>query len=154
MHDRKIARALYLVLAFAASNSATANLFAQVSETSNDNLTLVVGTHFVVSAKVDSTPSTQFANERIPAERLNETDRCIDEGALDIAKDYFSKLGQVLERAAYFYIIPDDDLVGVIATCKSLHSQRPQAWARNVKIIAFGRVVPSPDAPALEQSIR
>lgn len=121
----------------------------------DDMLTLVVGTHFVAPSAIEATAKVQFTDARIPLSAFNETDHCIDQSALEIAQEYFTGLGRVLGKAGHYYFVPDDRILEYVATCEKMHGRPPQAWTPNAtKIIAFGKVVPTVDAPALEESIR
>lgn len=122
----------------------------------DEELTLVVGTRFVTPPADEMTPKALFAEARIPLTAFNETDRCVDQSALEAAQDYFSTaFDRSLGKAGFFYIVPEDDVRKLVAMCEKTHGRPPQAWvADKTKIIAFGRVVPTVDAPALEQSIR
>ncbi len=125
------------------------------SDVPDDMLTIVVGTRFVSAPEGEISPRLLFTDRRIPLDRFNETDHCIDDSALEMAKTYFETLGRMLAKAGYYYIIPDADVMKSIATCENIKGQPPQAWVeKKTKIIAFGRVVPTTEAPALEQSIR
>lgn len=122
---------------------------------SDDDLTIVVGTRFVSASAQQTSPKAEFDNARIPVALFNETDRCIDESALELAKDYFNTLGRALGKAGYFYVLPESDVRKARFACEKLHLQPPKAWVDDkTKIIAFGEVVPTANAPALEESIR
>jgi hypothetical protein len=121
----------------------------------DDMLTLVVGTRFVRPTADSKSPRTLFVDERIPLSTFNETDNCIDQQALEVAKEYFTSLGQLLGKAGIYYYVPDEAIQKALAMCERVARKPPQAWTSNgTKIIAFGRVVPTIDAPALEKSIR
>lgn len=96
----------------------------------------------------------QFTGARIPPSAFNETDHCVDQRALEVAKEYFTTLGRALGKAGYYYFLPDGEIGKVAAICERLHGSKPRALTSQTKIIAFGRVVPTIDAPALEKSIR
>jgi hypothetical protein len=121
----------------------------------DDMLTLVVGTRFVAASGDEASARTRFLQERLPLAGFNDTDRCIDEQSLEIAKEYFTTLGRLLSKAGHYYFVPEEEIRKSAAICERLHHRPPQAWVDNAtKIIAFGQVVPTVDAPALEQSIR
>jgi hypothetical protein len=121
----------------------------------DDELTLVIGTRFVTRSAEETSPKAQFTDARIPLSKFNETDRCVDEGALEVAREYFNTLGRTLGKAAYFYVVPEDEVRKSVSMCEKLHKLSPQAWVDGTTtIIAFGKVVPTMEAPALEQSIR
>lgn len=121
----------------------------------DDLLTLVVGTRFVAPSADETSAKDQFTRARIPLADFNETDHCVDERALEVAKDYFTSLGRQLEKAGIFYFVPDDEIKKLVTACEQQHGQPPRAWIDSkTKIIAFGRVVPTADAPELEKSIR
>jgi hypothetical protein len=122
---------------------------------SDDMLTLVVGTRFVAASTESASARGLFTGSRIPLSAFNETDHCIDQQALEVAQAYFTALGRILGTAGHYYFIPEDEVRKAVAMCERLHHRAPQAWADDkTKIIAFGRVVPTADAPALEESIR
>jgi hypothetical protein len=122
---------------------------------SDDMLTLVIGTRFVTASRDDDTPRAQFNGARIPLSAFNETDRCVDQQALEVAKEYFTTLGRMLGKAGYYYFVPDSEIRKLIVMCEKLYHQPPQAFVdTKTKIVAFGKVVPTIDAPALEASIR
>lgn len=120
----------------------------------DDQLTLVAGTRFVLPSAPDKSAKALFSEDRIPVASFNDTDHCIDKAALDVAQEYFAGLGRALGKAAYYYFVPDDEIKNVVAMCERM-SGPPKAWVEaKTKIIAFGKVVPTPDAPALEKIIR
>lgn len=117
--------------------------------------TMVIGTRFVRNAQLQSSPGEQFKNSRVPLSEFNATDHCIDTAALEIAEAYFRTLGRMLERTGYYYHIPPGDTDRLKADCRSRHHAEPEALAVNgTKIIAFGQVVPTKHAPALEKTLR
>lgn len=121
----------------------------------DDDLTLVVGTRFVAPAKAGASPRAQFTDARIPLSAFNETDHCVDQRALEIAMDYFNNLGHALGKAGHFYFVPDAELEKSASMCERLHGRPPRAWVtRTTKVIAFGKVLPTADAPALERALR
>lgn len=121
----------------------------------DDMLTLVVGTRFVRPAADGLSAKAQFTNERIPISDFNDTDHCLDEQALDIAKEYFTNLGRLLGKAGHFYFVPETEIKKSLSICKKLYKSPPKAWVdKTTKIIAFGKVVPTADAPALEKAVR
>jgi len=121
----------------------------------DEMLTLVVGTRFVLPSADGISAKAQFADARIPLSTFNETDHCVDQQALELAKDYFGTLGRVLGKAGHYYFVPDAEMTKLVSMCEKLHGRPPQAWVdKKTKVIAFGRVVPTADAPALEQSVR
>jgi hypothetical protein len=121
----------------------------------DEDMTLVTGTRFVVVAPAESTAKAQFMDARIPVTAFNETDHCIDQGALEAATAYFDTLGRELIEAGHFYFVPDDEVKGMAVSCEKLHRRAPQAWAaEKTRIIAFGRVVPTAMAERVERDIR
>ncbi len=121
----------------------------------DDLLTLVVGTRFVTASTNQASLKAQFSDARIPMAAFNETDTCIDQRALEAAQDYFATLGRALGKAGYYYLVPDEDVAKFVSACETTHGQPPKAWVRDkIKIVAFGRVVPTDSASALEESIR
>lgn len=121
----------------------------------NEDVTLVIGTRFAAEQREKRSAKSLFFQSRIPIDAFNETDHCIDQGALDVAREYFTDLGRVLlEKVAYFYFIPDSEVAKLNAMCTRLHKDAPKAWTESTKIIAFGKVVPTPDALTLERSLR
>lgn len=121
----------------------------------DDMLTLVVGTRFVAPTETETSAKAQFSDARIPISTFNETDHCVDERALELANDYFTTLGRALGKAGHYYFVPDDEIRKLASQCEKQHGRPPQAWIDNkTKIIAFGRVVPTADAAALEKSVR
>lgn len=138
-----------------AQSTAPARPLTDPGVPSDDELTLVVGTRFVSSSADASTPHAMFDDARIPLKDFNQTDHCIDQAALEVAQEYFTNLGRVLGKAGHFYFVPDDQIRKSVTMCERLHRQPPQAWSESkTKIIAFGKVVPTVEARALEQSIR
>ena len=122
---------------------------------SDDELTLVVGTRFVAQSANETSARSQFTEARIPLTAFNDTDHCVDERALEVAKEYFATLGRALGKAGYYYFVPEADIRSAVSMCEKLHGQPPQAWVdERTKIIAFGKVVPTAEAPALERSIQ
>lgn len=121
----------------------------------DDDLTSVIGTRFVANAKADATPKAQFVDARIPLAAFNDTDHCIDQEALAMAREYFDSLGRMLGKAAQFYILPDADMTAVVANCTRQTGAPPKAWVESTtKVIAFGQVVPTTEAAKLEEAIR
>ncbi len=121
----------------------------------DDLLTLVVGTRFVMLAEDTKSPRARFVDQRIPLSAFNETDRCIDQRALETAMEYFTNLGRVVGKAGIYYFVPDAEIKKFVVACEKLNRSPPQAWIdQKTGVIAFGQVVPTVDAPALEQSIR
>jgi len=162
MMSRLAVRALVLVsLALAFSTAVSAQPAPPQAKdpgvVPDDMLTLVVATHFVPSPAGDDAPSahTLFTRARIPLSAFNDTDHCIDQAALEVAREYFTALGRLLGKASHYYFLPDDAVARSATMCERLHDKPPQAWkASKSKIIAVGRVVPSGEAPALEESLR
>jgi hypothetical protein len=121
----------------------------------DDDLTVVVGTRFVAPSSEGLTAKAQFTDARIPLSAFNETDHCVDQQALEMAKDYFNSLGRLLGKAAQYYFVPDADVKKLVSLCEKQHGRPPQAWVDDkTRIIAFGFAVPTAAAPALERSIR
>lgn len=123
--------------------------------TPDDQLTLVVGTRFVKPAPAAASAKAQFSEARISTDDFNDTDHCLDQGALEVAKEYFITLGRTLGKAGFFYYVPEPEIKKLIAMCTRLHRSPPKAWVEaETEIIAFGKVVPDADAPKLERAIR
>lgn len=121
----------------------------------DDELTLVVGTRFVGPTPDGMPAKAQFDRARIPLSEFNDTDHCVDQTALEVAKEYFSGLGRVMSKAGHYYFVPEAEIEKSVAMCERLHGRPPQAWVgHRTKVIAFGKVVPTVDAPALEASVR
>lgn len=120
-----------------------------------EDLTLVVGTRFVSPAADGISPKAQFVDARIPLSAFNPADHCVDQRALEVATDYFNNLGPALGKAGHYYFVSEAELAKAASMCERLHGMPPQAWVETkTPVIAFGRVVPTADAPALERSIR
>ncbi len=120
-----------------------------------DDLTLVVGTRFVGPTAVGTPANTQFTDARIPLTNFNETDHCIDQSALETATAYFNSLGRVLAKSGVFYFVPETNVRDAVRMCEKMHGAPPKAWvADQTSIIAYGKVVPTAQAPTLEQSLR
>jgi hypothetical protein len=120
----------------------------------DDELTLVVGTRFVAPSPTATTARAQFTDARIALSSFNETDHCVDQRALEVATEYFTTLGRVLGKAGHYYFLPEDEIRKAVLMCEKLHGP-PQAWVvEKTKVIAFGKVVPTGDAQALERSVR
>lgn len=125
------------------------------SEQAQPDLTIVVGTRFVGSTPVGTPANAQFTDARIPLADFNETDHCVDQSALDTATAYFNSLGHMLTKAGVFYFVPEANVREAVRMCEKMHGAPPKAWvADQTSIIAYGKVVPSAEAPALEQSLR
>lgn len=121
----------------------------------DDELTLVVGTRFVGPSPEGTSAKAQFDDARIPLSEFNETDHCVDQSALEIAREYFATLGRLMGKAGHYYFVPEAEIKKSVAMCERMHANPPKAWAGSkTQIIAFGKVVPTADAPALEQSVR
>ena len=122
---------------------------------SDDMLTLVVGTRFVSQNDGETSARKQFTGARIPLSAFNDTDNCVDQQALEVAKEYFTTLGRMLGKAGYYYYVPEPEIKKIVSICQRLYHTPPKAWVDNkTKIIAFGKVVPTADAPALEKAVR
>ncbi len=53
------------------------------------------------------------------------------------------------------YFVPEAEIRNSVVMCEKQHGLPPQAWVETkTKVIAFGKVVPTVDAPALEESVR
>lgn len=125
------------------------------SAAAEEDLTLVVGTRFVPPGANGISPKARFEAARIPLSAFNETDHCVDQRALEVAMDYFNNLGPALGKAGHYYFVPDAELFKAASMCERMHGKPPQAWTETkTHVIAFGRIVPTADAPALERSIR
>lgn len=121
----------------------------------DDDLTLVVGTRFVGPSPDGTTAKAQFDDARIPLSAFNETDHCVDQSALEVAKEYFTTLGRVMGKAGHYYFVPEDQIKTSVQMCERMHASPPKAWVDDkTKVIAFGRVVPTTEAPALEETLR
>ena len=72
-----------------------------------------------------------------------------------MAKKYFATLGRALGKAGHYYFVPDSEVRTAVVMCEKLHGRQPQAWVENsTRVIAFGKVVPTAEAPELEKSVR
>lgn len=121
----------------------------------DDMLTLVVGTRFVTPSAETASARSLFTSARVPLSAFNDTDNCIDQAALELAKEYFNALGRLLGKAGIYYFVPDDEIKKLVPMCERLHHRPPQAWVDGkTQIIAFGEVVPTTAARVLEESIR
>lgn len=121
----------------------------------DEMLTLVVATRFVSPPEDGMTAKAQFTDARIPLSKFNATDHCVDQRALQLAKEYFTNLGRVLGKAGHYYFVPDDEIRQTATKCEKVHHLAPKAWIdKKTSVIAFGRVVPTRDAPTLERSVR
>lgn len=147
--------AAWMLLAGASAAVAQSAPSAVHGVVSDDMLTLVVGTRFVSSPANELSARAQFTEHRIALETFNDTDRCVDQTALEVAQEYFNTLGRALGKAGHYYFVPDAEIDKALTMCEKMHGRPPQAWvATKTKVLAFGRVVPTAAAPALEQSIR
>jgi hypothetical protein len=157
------ARARSLPLSFVSSVMLLAGVSAALAQSApadhtgvvpDDDLTLVVGTRFVAPPGSDLSARKLFTEARIPLGAFNETDRCVDQTALEVAQEYFAGLGRVMGKAGHYYFVPEDDVRKALSMCERMHGP-PKAWVETkTQVIAFGRVVPTADAPALEKSVR
>jgi len=121
----------------------------------DDMLTLVVGTRFVGPTAEGTSAKSQFTDARIPLSEFNETDHCIDQSALEVAKEYFTNLGRVMGKAGHYYFVSESEIKKSVAMCERQHGRAPQAWVESkTKVIAFGKVVPTVEAASLEESVR
>jgi hypothetical protein len=121
----------------------------------DDELTLVVGTRFVAPSPDGTSAKAQFDGARIPLTEFNDTDHCVDQSALEVAKEYFTTLGRMMGKAALYYVVPEAEVKIAIAMCDRMHASPPKAWVDSkTQIIAFGKVVPTTEAPALEETLR
>ena len=60
----------------------------------------------------------------------------------------------MLETAGYFFHIPPEEFARLVDEFTSRHRLAPRALSvSGTKIIAFGKVVPTKQAPALEQNL-
>lgn len=145
-----------LLLASVWRASAQSPLAGDTGVVSDDDLTLVVGTRFVAPPPADDlSAKALFDTARIPLASFNDTDSCVDQTALEVAQEYFAGLGRVMGKAGHFYFVPDDEIKKAVAMCERMHGRPPQAWVdTKTKVVAFGRVVPTTHAAALEQTIR
>ncbi|MEQ8824420.1 MAG: hypothetical protein RIC14_08605 [Filomicrobium sp.] len=121
----------------------------------DDLKTMVIGTRFIRASGGDVSPGRQFNEFRIPLSDFNKTDHCVDQGSLEVAEEYFRTLGRMLEKTGYYYQLPDQDTGRLISKCESQNGAPPKALAnKGTKILAYGRVVPTTAAPALEETLR
>ncbi len=121
----------------------------------DDLKTIVIGTRFVRPPREDVTPTRQFNDFRVPLSEFNDTDHCIDNGTLEVAENYFRTLGRMLEKTGYFFRIPPDDVNRLKSRCVDRHGMQPRALRNaGTSVLAFGRVVPTKDAPELEEALR
>lgn len=121
----------------------------------DDELTLVIATRFVRGEVEGLSPAARFNGSRVPLSDFNEADTCVDEASIDVAKSYFKTLGTMLEKGSYLYEIPDNEVSRMSAECRERHGVPPVALEKSrTSIIAYGRVVPSSEAPDLEKSLR
>lgn len=117
--------------------------------------TMVIGTRFVRTEQDNISPGRRFNKFRVPLAEFNQTDHCVDQGSLEIAESYFRTLGRMLEKTGYYYRIPTEDADRVVSSCEARHGEPPRALAQTgTQILAFGRVVPTKVAPALEETLR
>lgn len=150
-----ISSSLLVGVSVALAQSPSLQTFADPGVVPDDMLTLVVGTRFVGPSGDGVSARAQFTDARIPPSAFNETDHCVDQHALEVAKEYFATLGRVMGKAGHYYFVPDAEISKSVLMCEKLHGRPPQAWVdMKTKVIAFGKVVPTADAPALEQSVR
>ncbi len=117
-----------LVASATLAQSPSPRLLADPAVVPDDMLTLVVGTRFVTAEASAGSPRAQFDNARLPLSSFNETDRCVDQLALEAAQEYFTSLGRLLGKAGHFYFIPEAEIEKSVRICEKLHG-RPQAWA-------------------------
>ena len=116
---------------------------------------LVIGTRFVRPEDPRASPERQFRQFRVPVSDFNDADHCVDEASIKVAQDYFKTLGRMLETAGFFIFIPPDDVARLTDECTSRHGAIPSALGvSGTNIIAFGKVVPTKQAPALEETLR
>lgn len=128
---------------------------AQNTNQADADLTIVVGTRFVGPTPVGTPANAQFTDARIPLAEFNDTDHCVDQSALESATAYFNSLGHMLTKAGVFYFVPEANVREAVRMCEKMHGAAPKAWvADQTSIIAYGKVVPAAEAPALEQSLR
>lgn len=144
-----------LLLAGASAGLAQPPSHTDTGIITDDMLTLVVGTRFVASSADDASAKVLFTDARIPLGVFNDTDHCVDQSALEVAQEYFTTLGRILGKAGHYYFVPEAEIKKAVSMCERLHKSPPQALAgMNAKVIAFGKVVPTAEAAALERSIR
>jgi len=150
-----LASSLVVGASAAPAQSPSLQTFTDPGVVPDDELTLVVGTRFVGPSADGVSAKTQFTDARIPLSTFNETDHCVDQKALEVAKEYFTTLGRVMGKAGHYYFVPEAEISKLVLMCEKLHGRSPQALVETkTKVIAFGKVVPTTDAPALEQSVR
>src|SRR5690606_14255655 len=87
----------------------------------DDALTLVVGTRFVGPSGEGVSARAQFTDSRIPLAALNETDHCVDQHALEVAKEYFETLGRVMGKAGHYYFVPEAEISKSVSMCEKQH---------------------------------
>lgn len=117
--------------------------------------TIVIGTRFVRAVEAGVSPDRQFKRFRVPVSDFNDTDHCVDSASLEVAEGYFRTLGQMLEKTGYYYEIPQGEIDRLRADCIERHGAPPAALdAKGTTVLAFGRVVSTSDAPALERDLR
>lgn len=143
------------IFCIAATAAVAQSTLADHGVVPDDMLTIVVGTRFVAPPAKELSAKELFTDARIPLSAFNETDHCVDQSALEVAKEYFATLGRVLGKAGYYYFVPEAEIEKAVSMCERMHRQPPKAWTGNkTKIIAFGKVVPDSEAAALEKSVR
>lgn len=121
----------------------------------DDLKTMVIGTRFVRGASEEVSPGRLFKNFRIPLGEFNKTDHCVDQASLEVAQEYFRTLGRMLEKTGYYYQLPVEDIGRLVSKCEAQNGMPPKALAQSdAKVLAFGRVVPTTAAPALEETLR
>lgn len=119
------------------------------------DMTLVVATRIVEQADAGTSLKAVFDSKRVPESSLNATDRCVEEHALEIAQEYFTTLGTLLGRAAFYYEVPDEEVGRRVEICERMHGSPPQAWsAGKTKMVALGAMLPSAAAVEFEKSLR
>lgn len=127
---------------------------AKAQDNPSTDMTLVTATRFVTKHEGESARAL-FENARIQLSEFNETDHCIDQGALETATEYFDKLGRELVEAGHFYFLPEVEMKHIVKLCERSVGAPPQAWElETTQAVAFGRVVPASIAASLEQKLR
>lgn len=127
---------------------------AKAQDPGSTDITIVTATRFV-TAQQGKTARALFEGARVQLSEFNETDHCIDQGALDKATEYFDTLGRELAEAGHYYFVPEDEMKRIAGVCESTVGTPPRAWRlETTQAVAFGRAVPTPMAANLEQKLR
>ncbi|MEQ8825423.1 MAG: hypothetical protein RIC14_13720 [Filomicrobium sp.] len=124
--------------------------------TARESKSIVIVTRLVDTTKTESgNPANLFQNHRIATELFNATDHCVDEGTLIVADDYFRTLGRMLEKNGFYFFIPKPEVEKLKMTCTARNEAEVKALASDsVRIVAFGRILPTEAAHDLEKKLR